>query len=25
VFHAGTITIASLKYWLRQQGIAVRP
>jgi len=25
VFHSGTITIASLKYWLRQQGIAVRP
>jgi cyclase len=25
VFHSGTITIASLKHWLRQQGIAVRP
>jgi len=25
VFHSGTVTIASLKYWLRQQGIAVRP
>ena len=24
VFHSGTITIASLKYWLRQQGITVR-
>lgn len=25
VFHSGTITIAGLKHWLRQQGVAVRP
>jgi cyclase len=24
VFHSGTVTIASLKHWLRQQGITVR-